>query len=87
MDQGIWNLETLWFVLIAVLWIGFFFLEGFDFGGGTGGFDFGDVFRCQRHFASGTAHIHVNQANFFERSLHLASALPEKGCYYKHERT
>ena len=34
MDQGIWNLETLWFVLIAVLWIGFFFLEGFDFGVG-----------------------------------------------------
>ena len=34
MEQGIWNLETLWFVLIAVLWIGFFFLEGFDFGVG-----------------------------------------------------
>lgn len=34
MDQGILNLETLWFVLIAVLWIGFFFLEGFDFGVG-----------------------------------------------------
>jgi cytochrome d ubiquinol oxidase subunit II len=28
------NLNTLWFVLIAVLWIGFFFLEGFDFGVG-----------------------------------------------------
>jgi cytochrome d ubiquinol oxidase subunit II len=28
------NLETLWFVLIAVLWTGFFFLEGFDFGVG-----------------------------------------------------
>ncbi|MFZ5820006.1 MAG: cytochrome d ubiquinol oxidase subunit II [Chloroflexota bacterium] len=27
-------LQTLWFVLIAVLWIGFFFLEGFDFGVG-----------------------------------------------------
>jgi len=26
------NLEILWFVLIAVLWTGFFFLEGFDFG-------------------------------------------------------
>jgi len=26
------NLEILWFVLIAVLWAGFFFLEGFDFG-------------------------------------------------------
>lgn len=28
------NLETLWFVLIGVLWIGYFFLEGFDFGVG-----------------------------------------------------
>ena len=28
------DLNTLWFVLIAVLWIGFFFLEGFDFGVG-----------------------------------------------------
>lgn len=27
-------LQILWFVLIAVLWIGFFFLEGFDFGVG-----------------------------------------------------
>ncbi|NEW04843.1 cytochrome d ubiquinol oxidase subunit II [Paenibacillus sp. SYP-B3998] len=27
-------LETLWFVLIAVLFVGFFFLEGFDFGVG-----------------------------------------------------
>jgi len=26
------NFEILWFVLIAVLWTGFFFLEGFDFG-------------------------------------------------------
>jgi len=34
MEQGIMNLETLWFVLIAVLWTGFFFLEGFDFGVG-----------------------------------------------------
>ncbi|MDF1487284.1 cytochrome d ubiquinol oxidase subunit II [Tessaracoccus caeni] len=25
-------LPTLWFLLVAVLWIGFFFLEGFDFG-------------------------------------------------------
>ena len=25
-------LNTIWFLLIAVLWIGFFFLEGFDFG-------------------------------------------------------
>ncbi|HZD78853.1 MAG TPA: cytochrome d ubiquinol oxidase subunit II [Actinomycetota bacterium] len=29
------NLETLWFGLIAVLWTGYFFLEGFDFGVGT----------------------------------------------------
>jgi cytochrome d ubiquinol oxidase subunit II len=29
------NLETLWFILIAVLWIGYFFLEGFDFGVGN----------------------------------------------------
>ncbi|HTP01186.1 MAG TPA: cytochrome d ubiquinol oxidase subunit II [Anaerolineales bacterium] len=28
------DLQILWFVLIAVLWIGFFFLEGFDFGVG-----------------------------------------------------
>lgn len=27
-------LQSLWFILIAVLWIGFFFLEGFDFGVG-----------------------------------------------------
>src|SRR5512139_2548241 len=27
-------LQTIWFILIAVLWIGFFFLEGFDFGVG-----------------------------------------------------
>ena len=27
-------LRSLWFILIAVLWIGFFFLEGFDFGVG-----------------------------------------------------
>ena len=25
-------LNVVWFLLIAVLWIGFFFLEGFDFG-------------------------------------------------------
>ncbi len=29
------GLETLWFCLIAVLWIGYFVLEGFDFGVGT----------------------------------------------------
>ncbi|MCB0753465.1 MAG: cytochrome d ubiquinol oxidase subunit II, partial [Ignavibacteriae bacterium] len=28
------DLNTLWFVLIAVLFIGFFFLEGFDYGVG-----------------------------------------------------
>ncbi len=28
------NLNTLWFFLIAVLWMGYFFLEGFDFGVG-----------------------------------------------------
>lgn len=27
-------LQTIWFILIAVLWMGFFFLEGFDFGVG-----------------------------------------------------
>ena len=27
-------LQTVWFILIAVLWIGFYFLEGFDFGVG-----------------------------------------------------
>ncbi len=27
-------LQTLWFILIAVLWVGFYFLEGFDFGVG-----------------------------------------------------
>ncbi|HET7487190.1 MAG TPA: cytochrome d ubiquinol oxidase subunit II [Acidimicrobiales bacterium] len=28
------NLNTLWFALVAVLWLGYFFLEGFDFGVG-----------------------------------------------------
>src|SRR5574338_155305 len=28
------TLNTLWFFLIAILWMGFFFLEGFDFGVG-----------------------------------------------------
>jgi cytochrome bd ubiquinol oxidase subunit II len=32
--HGLWNLQTLWFVLVCVLWIGFMFLEGFDFGVG-----------------------------------------------------
>jgi cytochrome d ubiquinol oxidase subunit II len=27
-------MNTIWFILIAVLWVGFFFLEGFDFGVG-----------------------------------------------------
>ena len=27
-------LQMIWFILIAVLWIGFFVLEGFDFGVG-----------------------------------------------------
>jgi len=31
-DSGSALLQGLWFVLIGVLWIGFFFLEGFDFG-------------------------------------------------------
>jgi cytochrome bd ubiquinol oxidase subunit II len=34
LSEGYWNLNTLWFFLIAVLWAGFFFLEGFDFGVG-----------------------------------------------------
>ena len=28
------DLATIWFVLIAVLWSGYFLLEGFDFGVG-----------------------------------------------------
>ena len=28
------DLQTLWFVLIAVLWSGYFLLEGFEFGVG-----------------------------------------------------
>ena len=31
---GYFNLESLWFLLIAVLWMGYFVLEGFDFGVG-----------------------------------------------------
>ena len=31
---GYWNLETFWFALIGILWIGYFVLEGFDFGVG-----------------------------------------------------
>ena len=29
------HLHTLWFVIIAVLWVGFFVFEGFDFGVGV----------------------------------------------------
>jgi cytochrome d ubiquinol oxidase subunit II len=32
--HGYWNLESFWFLLIAILWIGYFVLEGFDFGVG-----------------------------------------------------
>ena len=28
------DLQTIWFALIAVLWVGYFVLEGFDFGVG-----------------------------------------------------
>jgi len=34
-QEGYLNLETLWFALIAILWTGYFFLEGFDFGVGV----------------------------------------------------
>ena len=33
--HGYWHLQVLWFALIAILWIGYFVLEGFDFGVGT----------------------------------------------------
>ena len=29
------QLHTIWFIIIAVFWIGFFVLEGFDFGVGA----------------------------------------------------
>lgn len=29
------HLQDLWFAALAVLWIGYFFLEGFDFGVGV----------------------------------------------------
>ena len=32
--HGHWNLQSFWFLLIAILWIGYFVLEGFDFGVG-----------------------------------------------------
>ncbi len=34
-SSGYANLQSLWFLLIAVLWIGYFVLEGFDFGVGV----------------------------------------------------
>ena len=34
MDLGGWDLPTVWFVAIAVLWTGYLVLEGFDFGVG-----------------------------------------------------
>jgi cytochrome d ubiquinol oxidase subunit II len=30
----LWNLPTLWFAVIGLLWMGYFFVEGFDFGVG-----------------------------------------------------
>jgi cytochrome d ubiquinol oxidase subunit II len=35
MTMSLANLQTFWFVLIAVLWVGYFILEGFDFGVGV----------------------------------------------------
>ncbi len=35
MHSGYWHLETFWGAVIAILWIGYFVLEGFDFGVGT----------------------------------------------------
>ena len=32
--SGYWHLEVFWFALIGILWIGYFVLEGFDFGVG-----------------------------------------------------
>ena len=34
MPTGYWHLQTLWFGLIGILWIGYLVLEGFDFGVG-----------------------------------------------------
>jgi len=33
--HGYWNLQSFWFLLIAILWTGYFVLEGFDFGVGV----------------------------------------------------
>jgi cytochrome d ubiquinol oxidase subunit II len=35
MTMSLANLQTFWFILIAVLWVGYFILEGFDFGVGV----------------------------------------------------
>ncbi len=35
LGEPLLHLNTLWFVLIAILWVGFFVLEGFDFGVGA----------------------------------------------------
>ena len=35
MNLDLHSLQIVWFVLIAVLWVGFFVLEGFDYGVGT----------------------------------------------------
>lgn len=34
-ERSVMQLTTVWFVLIAVLWVGYFVLEGFDFGVGV----------------------------------------------------
>jgi cytochrome d ubiquinol oxidase subunit II len=33
-NHGYWNLQSFWFLLIGILWTGYFVLEGFDFGVG-----------------------------------------------------
>ena len=35
LGQAVLALHTLWFILLAILWTGFFVLEGFDFGVGV----------------------------------------------------
>ncbi len=35
MNEGFVNLQTLWFILLSILWLGYFVLEGFDFGVGA----------------------------------------------------
>ena len=34
-EAGIMDLQIVWFILVTVLFVGFFFLEGFDYGVGT----------------------------------------------------